>query len=168
LVIFDTGVLAFECCFNNLMSAAVYGLGVGLFLPFVLATLGTFIALPLFAQGLGSTIDVFGCAYRTKPGTHVRKAKRCTNISWFSVPVCPRVSGDAKGFSSQVVELLAACLHHRQVLHLAPPLNTPPRPSMFDHESKRIPVSLVARDRYPEIAEQIARAAQYQGNRVDQ
>jgi hypothetical protein len=28
---FDTGVFAFECCLSNLMSAAVYGLRVGLF-----------------------------------------------------------------------------------------------------------------------------------------
>jgi hypothetical protein len=28
--IFDTGVLAFECCLSNLMSDAVYGLRVGL------------------------------------------------------------------------------------------------------------------------------------------
>jgi vacuolar-type H+-ATPase subunit B/Vma2 len=37
---------------------------------------------------------------------------------------------------------------------------------MFDHESKKIPISLVARDPYREIAEQIARVAQQQGNRV--
>jgi hypothetical protein len=36
--IFDTGVLAFECCFSNLMSAAVNGLRAGLFF-FALATL---------------------------------------------------------------------------------------------------------------------------------
>jgi hypothetical protein len=123
LVIFDTGVLAFECCFSNLMSAAVYGLGVGLFLPFVLATLGTFIALPLFAQGFASIIDVLGCAYRTKPGSHVRslKAKRCTKIPWFSVPVCPRVSGDAKGL------LLTSSRAPCRVL--APPQSTSSRAS---------------------------------------
>lgn len=38
LAIFDTGVLAFECCLSNLTSAAVYGLrAVSLF--FALATL---------------------------------------------------------------------------------------------------------------------------------
>jgi len=31
LAIFDTGVLALECCFNSLMSAAVYGLRVAAF-----------------------------------------------------------------------------------------------------------------------------------------
>jgi hypothetical protein len=31
LAIFDTGVLAFECCFSSLMSAFVYGLLVTLF-----------------------------------------------------------------------------------------------------------------------------------------
>src|ERR1700757_1269941 len=36
--IFDTGVLAFECSFSNLMSAAVNGLRAGLFF-FALATL---------------------------------------------------------------------------------------------------------------------------------
>ena len=36
--IFETGVLAFECCFNNSISAGVYSLGAGLFF-FPLATL---------------------------------------------------------------------------------------------------------------------------------
>ena len=31
LEIFTTGVLAFECCFNSLTSAVVYGLRAGLF-----------------------------------------------------------------------------------------------------------------------------------------
>jgi len=38
LAIFETGVLAFECCFSSLMSAFVYGLGGGFFF-FTLAKL---------------------------------------------------------------------------------------------------------------------------------
>ena len=38
LAIFETGVLSFECCFSNLMSAFVYGL-LGGFLFFALAKL---------------------------------------------------------------------------------------------------------------------------------
>jgi hypothetical protein len=38
LAIFETGVLSFECCFSNLMSAPVYGL-LGGFLFFALAKL---------------------------------------------------------------------------------------------------------------------------------
>jgi hypothetical protein len=37
LEIFFTGVLAFECCFNSLISAAVYGFRAG-FVIFTLAT----------------------------------------------------------------------------------------------------------------------------------
>jgi hypothetical protein len=71
----------------------------------------------------GSVINVFLCTSRAEPGSHVRilKAKCCAQISWFSVPVCARVSRYAISFSSQIVELFAARLHHNIIVHTAPP-----------------------------------------------
>ena len=90
---------------------------------------------PLF----GGVINVFLCTNRTESGSHVSilKAKCCAQNSWFSVPICARVSRYAIRFSPQVVELLAACLHHNTVVHTAPPRNNraaltakPPPPSV--------------------------------------
>ena len=98
---------------------------------------------PLF----GGVINVFLSTNRTESSSHVSilKAKCCAQISWFSVPICARVSRYAIGFSPQVVEL-AACLHHNTVVHTAPPRNNraaltakPPPPSVKKVRKSRHP-----------------------------
>jgi hypothetical protein len=82
------------------------------------------------ARTFGSVNNVFPDAYRTEPSSHVRvfKAKRRSQVSWLSVPVCLCVPGDATGFCSQMIQVFALRLYHHTVVHQR--LHT----DNFDHE----------------------------------
>jgi hypothetical protein len=66
--IFDTGVFAFECCLSNLMSAAVYGLRVGLVF-FALANLfsSNWMARHIIFVLIIKRNDLFACFVWKRP-----------------------------------------------------------------------------------------------------